>query len=69
MFTGIIQKMGRVKQINNQGESYKLTVTVDDFLDTVSIGDSIATNGVCLTVTRKSNNEFTADVMPTTYRK
>lgn len=69
MFTGIIQKMGTVKQINNQGESYKLTITVDDFLDTVKIGDSIATNGVCLTVTSKTNNDFTADIMPMTYRK
>lgn len=69
MFTGIIQKMGTVKQINNQGEAYQLTVAVDDFLDTVKIGDSIATNGVCLTVTTKTNNEFTADIMPMTYRK
>lgn len=69
MFTGIIQKMGTVKQINNQGEAYQLTVAVDDFLDTVAIGDSIATNGVCLTVTAKTNNEFTADIMPMTYRK
>jgi riboflavin synthase len=69
MFTGIIQKMGTVKKIDNQGEAYQLTVTVDDFLDTVNIGDSIATNGVCLTVTTKTNNEFTADIMPMTYRK
>jgi riboflavin synthase len=69
MFTGIIQKMGTVKQINNQGEAYQLTVAVDDFLDSVAIGDSIATNGVCLTVTTKTNKEFTADIMPMTYKK
>lgn len=69
MFTGIIQKMGTVKKIKDQGEAYKLTITVEDFLDTVAIGDSIATNGVCLTVTTKTSNEFTADIMPTTYRK
>ena len=69
MFTGIIQKMGTVKQINHQGEAYQITIGVEDFLDNVSIGDSIATNGVCLTVTNKKENQFTADIMPMTYRK
>lgn len=69
MFTGIIQKLGKVKKINNQGDAYTITISAEDFLNEVSVGDSIATNGVCLTVTNKNKNEFTADVMPTTFRK
>jgi len=69
MFTGIIQKLGKVKRINEQGEAYTITISANDFLEQVSIGNSIATNGVCLTVTDKTNNDFTADVMPTTFRK
>ena len=51
-----------------KGNKYQLVIDVDDFLDDVSIGDSIAVNGVCLTVVDYSANSFTVDVMPETVK-
>ena len=51
-----------------KGNKYQLVIDVDDFLDDVSIGDSIAVNGVCLTVVDNSANSFTVDVMPETVK-
>lgn len=69
MFTGIIQKQGHIKNIEKGQESFQLKVHCKNYLQDVSIGDSIATNGVCLTVVWKDTNHFIADVMPTTFRK
>ena len=52
MFTGIIQALGTIKKLDNRGNDIRLTVsspTLD--MSDVALGDSIATNGVCLTVT------------------
>ncbi len=68
MFTGIIQKVGTFKRKTKKGNKYQLVIDVDDFLDDVSIGDSIAVNGVCLTVVDYSANSFTVDVMPETVK-
>ena len=51
-----------------KGNKYQLVIDVDDFLDDVSIGDSIAVNGVCLTVVDYNANSFTVDVMPETVK-
>ncbi|HAD91324.1 MAG TPA: riboflavin synthase, partial [Alteromonas macleodii] len=51
MFTGIIQALGTIKKLDNRGNDIRLTVsspTLD--MSDVALGDSIATNGVCLTV-------------------
>ena len=68
MFSGIIEKLGIVKNIDT-GEAPKLAIAARGWLDDISIGDSIAVNGVCLTVTELSSDEFSADVMPETLRK
>ena len=62
MFTGIIQALGTMSRLIRQGDEGLLSITTDLPLDDVRIGDSIAVNGVCLTVTAKGSQTFTADV-------
>ena len=66
MFTGIVQEIGRLKARKSTGNKYQLTIEGSEVLKNASKGDSIAVNGVCLTVVRFSENSFTADVMPGT---
>jgi len=63
MFTGIIQAQGNIKEIraSNKGAVFVLNSNSLDLSD-VSIGDSIAVNGVCLTVTQLDKNYFSSDV-------
>lgn len=65
MFTGIIEEVGKV--LNSVPG--RLTVKASKVLEGTSIGDSIAVNGVCLTVISKTSDSFTADVMPETLRR
>ncbi|MEN8700577.1 riboflavin synthase [Bacillus infantis] len=67
MFTGLIEEVGRVEQIVHQGKTLKLSISASLILEDVGIGDSIAVNGVCLTVTDFTAEKFSADVMPETY--
>ena len=69
MFTGIIEELGTVKDIKLSGSSGQLSIAADRVLENTGIGDSIAVNGVCLTVTDISSAGFTADVMPETMRR
>lgn len=69
MFTGLIEEIGIVNHIKQHGEVMLLTIKGKKVLEQIAIGDSIAVNGVCLTVTSYTNNHFTADVMPETFRK
>lgn len=66
MFTGIIEEVGEIKKIIRTGKAIELTVLCNKILNDVKNGDSIAVNGVCLTITNISNNSFTFDVMPET---
>ena len=66
MFTGIIEEIGTVKSIARGTKSFTLEVEAKTVLEDTLVGDSIATNGVCLTVTRMSDGAFCADVMPET---
>jgi len=68
MFTGIIQAQGSIKEIrsSNKGAVFVLNSNSLD-LSNVSIGDSIAVNGVCLTVTQLDKNSFSADVSQETF--
>jgi riboflavin synthase len=68
MFTGIIEEIGSVANIQNSGESFVLTIEASKVLTDVHIGDSIAVNGVCLTVTSFTERRFTVDVMPETVK-
>ncbi len=69
MFTGIIEEMGRLRHVEKTGDSMILEVEAKAVLEDVKIGDSIAINGVCLTVVSFTEQSFKADVMPETYRK
>ena len=69
MFTGIIEEIGTIKSINSNGISSQLCISTNTILEDTKIGDSIAVNGVCLTVTSIKSNLFTADVMAETLRR
>ena len=69
MFTGIVEEIGIIKGINKGAESASITIGAKNILEDVKLGDSIATNGVCLTVTHFTKDSFTVDVMPETMRK
>lgn len=68
MFTGIVEEKGTVASIKKNGQSLTLRISASHVLTDVSIGDSIAVNGVCLTVTSFSPSHFDADVMPETFQ-
>jgi riboflavin synthase len=69
MFSGIIQAIGRVGALRPAGHSAQLTIDADGLdLNDVAVGDSIACNGVCLTVTSLLPNGFTLDVSQETLR-
>jgi riboflavin synthase len=69
VFTGIVEEIGLVKEVVYGSKSIKLTIKCEKIMDDVKIGDSIAVNGICLTVASLDNGVFTADVMPQTMRK
>lgn len=69
MFTGIIEELGSVKSIRKGSASAMLCIEAPGVLADTRIGDSIATNGVCLTVTSNDGSCFTADVMHETLRR
>ena len=69
MFTGIIEALGTIDSVVDQGESIRLKVGVGKLdMSDVALGDSIATNGVCLTVVDYSPHHYSADVSAETIR-
>lgn len=68
MFTGIVEEIGTVQAVSKGMQAMELAVAANIVLCDVRLGDSIAVNGVCLTVTSFSSSRFTADVMPETFR-
>lgn len=69
MFTGIIEEKGILKELKMAGVSGSLKIGAQKVLEGTKIGDSIAVNGVCLTVTRMDSTGFCADVMAETLRR
>jgi riboflavin synthase len=69
LFTGLIQDLGKIQSLERRGEGIFLTVATGLALGDVKIGDSIAVDGVCLTVVRLSNRVFTAEVSPETLNR
>lgn len=70
MFTGIVEAVGTLSSITNQGEDISITVETGNLdMSDVKLGDSIATNGICLTVVRFDNRSFTADLSVETLNK
>lgn len=69
MFTGIVEEIGTVVSVSQGTKAAKLTLHGNLIFEDMHIGDSIAVNGVCLTVTEKTSNTFIVDVMPETLRR
>lgn len=69
MFTGIVEEVGTVRSVVSGQISGELAVRASKVLSGTRVGDSIAVNGVCLTVTALLPDGFTADVMPETLRR
>lgn len=70
MFTGIIEAIGQIKAININGEGARITVAVGKLaMDDVKLGDSIATNGICLTVVAFDSTSYSADVSTETLQR
>ncbi|MBU8788742.1 MULTISPECIES: riboflavin synthase [Bacillus] len=63
MFTGIIEEIGTIKDMRKIGNAMSLVIASRKVTEDVKLGDSIAVNGVCLTVTGYKKDQFTADVM------
>ena len=69
MFTGIVEEVGQVAEIKKSKDWAELKIKAEKVLEDVSLGDSIAVNGVCLTVTTFGKGFFTADVMHETLNR
>lgn len=69
MFTGIIEEIGKIEQIRRGRDSAELVINAQTVLDDLKIGDSVAVNGICLTVTALHAQGFSADVMPETLHR
>jgi len=69
IFTGIVEELGKVREIRRGSQSCQLEIAASHVLTDVKLGDSIAVNGVCLTVTAFEAGWFAADVMWETLRK
>ena len=69
MFTGIIEELGVVSKIKLAADSAELSIKAKKVLEETRLGDSIAVNGVCLTVIQLGIREFTVDVMAETLTK
>jgi len=69
IFTGLVEEMGRVVSVVPGEKSIKVKIECDKVLEGAKIGDSIATNGTCLTATEIGSNYFTADCMYETVKR
>jgi riboflavin synthase len=69
VFTGIIEELGTVQGLDLYRDSARLTILANRVLEETLIGDSIAVNGVCLTVTELSTKHFSVDIMKETLEK
>ncbi|MGE7808757.1 riboflavin synthase [Lysinibacillus sp. FSL K6-4013] len=68
MFTGLVEDIGIIKAVQSDRDSMKITVQSAKITEDVKLGDSIAVNGVCLTVTNFTQQQLTMDVMPETVK-
>lgn len=69
MFTGIVEEKGTFQRLVVSGDTGKIYVKANKVLEGTRLGDSIAVNGVCLTVVEFNEKEFVADVMPETLKR
>src|SRR6478735_3068037 len=69
MFTGIVEELGTVAAIEDQGDAIRLSIHASTVLEDAGLGDSISVNGCCLTITTYDAGTWTADVMQETLDK
>ncbi len=69
MFTGLIEEIGRVTRVERTGRAMLLRIAAAKVLEDTVIGDSIAVNGVCLTVVQLKDGQMTVDAVPETVRR
>ncbi|MEK7442658.1 MAG: riboflavin synthase [Chloroflexota bacterium] len=69
MFTGIVEEIGNVESLSEIGGGWLLTVQAQTVLGGARIGDSLAINGTCLTITALTTNSFTVGLSPETLRR
>lgn len=69
MFTGIVEEIGEVQQCRPSGDGFVLSVRANTVLESTRLGDSIAVNGVCLTVTALEARAFSAGLAPETLKR
>ncbi|MDO8489578.1 MAG: riboflavin synthase [Candidatus Omnitrophota bacterium] len=68
MFTGIVEELGRVRKISRKAGIIFLEISAKEALIGTKVGDSIAVNGVCLTVVAIGNNSFSFEIIDTTFK-
>ncbi len=66
MFTGLVEEIGAVRAVDHRGDTYAMTIEGETVLENVALGDSIAVNGVCLTVTAFDATSFAVGLAPET---
>ncbi len=69
MFTGIIEEIGKIEKIQKDSQICKVSIKASKILEDIHLGDSIAVNGICLTVTQFNHQIFTVDVMKETWSR
>ncbi|MCL2843727.1 MAG: riboflavin synthase [Oscillospiraceae bacterium] len=69
MFTGIIEEIGTIQRLERSANAGRLTIAAKVIFTDLKLGDSVAVNGVCLTASGITGNQFTADVMPETLNR
>lgn len=69
MFTGIIEEIGTVANIERGAKSSRITISAERIFDDLKIGDSVSVNGMCATAAKISGNTFTADIMAESMRR
>jgi len=69
MFTGIVKEIGVLERSDKIGNAYKLAIRSKEISDSVSMGDSVLVNGVCLTLVKNRNGVLSFDVMEETMRR
>ena len=69
MFTGIVEELGTIAEVTDQGDAIRLTVEAATVLEGTGLGDSISVNGCCLTVSELGDGRWTADLMQETLDK
>ncbi|MDD4018641.1 MAG: riboflavin synthase [Kiritimatiellae bacterium] len=69
MFTGLVQKVGVLKRLSRNGDGWSLTLAHEPWPDALELGESVAVQGACLTVTSVGDGVFTADLLDETLRR